>query len=86
MLAGDITIVLAQNILISDVPTQPYILKSAAPGDANDDGKIDATDITALERIIIELDTQTPGADANQDGAINALDITKLERIIVGLN
>jgi hypothetical protein len=56
------------------------------PGDANGDGNINALDITKVERIIVGLDTQTPGADANQDGNINALDITKIERIIVGLD
>ena len=56
------------------------------PGDANGDGNINALDITKVERIMAELDAETPGADANQDGNINALDITKVERIIAGLD
>ncbi|MFH1382215.1 MAG: dockerin type I domain-containing protein [Chloroflexota bacterium] len=54
-------------------------------GDANGDGRIDATDITKTERIIVHLDDPTPGADANQDGNINALDVTKVERLIAGV-
>jgi len=55
-------------------------------GDATGDGKIDACDITKVERIIAGLDTQTPGADANQDGKMNACDITKVERLVAGLD
>jgi len=55
------------------------------PGDANGDGIVNSLDITKVERIIVGLDTATPGADANQDGVVNNLDITKVERIIVGL-
>ncbi|MFC2019341.1 dockerin type I domain-containing protein [Chloroflexota bacterium] len=61
-------------------------LYAEAPGDANGDGKLDALDITKVERIVAGLDTETPGADANQDGSYNALDITKVERIIAGLD
>ncbi len=56
------------------------------PGDANGDGVVNSLDITKVERIIVGLDTETPGADANQDGVVNSLDITKVERIIVGLD
>jgi len=55
-------------------------------GDANQDGSVNALDITKTERIAAGLDAQTPGADANQDGNINALDITKTERIAAGLD
>ena len=55
---------------------------SLLPGDANGDGTINALDITKVERVIAQLDAETPGADANQDGNINALDITKTERIV----
>ncbi len=59
---------------------------SVIPGDANDDGAVNALDITKVERIIAGLDAETPGADANGDGNVNALDITKVERIIAGLD
>ena len=56
------------------------------PGDANGDGKVNALDITKVERIIAKFDPLTCGADANRDGKINALDITKVERIIAKLD
>ena len=59
---------------------------SCIPGDANEDGLVNALDITKVERIIAMLDPETCGADANEDGAVNAMDITKVERIIVGLD
>ncbi|MFC1861385.1 leucine-rich repeat domain-containing protein, partial [Chloroflexota bacterium] len=61
-------------------------LYDALPGDANNDGEINALDITKVERIIAGLDYETPGADTNQDGSINAQDITKVERLIAGLD
>jgi len=61
-------------------------ITSALPGDANGDGVVNAIDITKVERIIVGLDAETPGADANGDGVVNAIDITKVERIIVGLD
>jgi len=61
-------------------------ITSALAGDANGDGMVNALDITKVERIIVGMDAETPGADANGDGMVNALDITKIERIIVGLD
>ncbi len=55
-------------------------------GDANGDGVVDMGDVTKVERIILELDSPTPGADANQDGEIDMGDVTKIERIILGLD
>ena len=58
---------------------------SVLNGDANGDGRVNAVDITKVERIIVRLDSPTSGADANADGKINAIDITQIERIIAGL-
>jgi len=63
---------------------QNTILYDIVQGDANEDGNVNALDITKVERIIVGLDPRTPGADATLDGKINALDITKVERIIAG--
>jgi hypothetical protein len=71
-------------VLLAMAATPAYA--DVMPGDANDDSVVDALDITAVERIIVELDVPTPGADANQDGNINSIDITKTERIIAGLD
>ena len=61
-------------------------------GDLNDDGVVNALDLTLLERYIAGLDVNTPlspeeflrRADVNGDGVVNALDLTALERLIVG--
>ncbi len=58
---------------------------TALPGDANGDGEVNIFDITYLERILVGLEDETPGADANQDGDVNIFDITYLEMIIVGI-
>jgi hypothetical protein len=60
-------------------------ISSSTPGDANGDGMVNALDITKVERIVVGLDAETPGADANGDGVVNALDITKIELIIIGM-
>lgn len=54
------------------------------PGDANKDGSTNSIDVTKIERIMMTLDSPTPGADANYDGSINALDITQVELIMMG--
>jgi hypothetical protein len=59
---------------------------SVTPGDGNGDGVVNALDITKVERVIVALDTETPGADANGDGNINAMDITMVEMIIAGVD
>lgn len=69
----------------TDTTASPvWSFKTIYPGDANNDDDINANDITTIERIILELETETPGADANQDGEINVLDITQTEIFIMG--
>jgi len=69
------------------VPVTLHVTDEAVmKGDANGDGVVNSLDITKVERIIVGLDAETPGADANGDGVVNSLDITKVERIIVGLD
>jgi len=78
---------LAQEIPATWIGDSVHVVTSAVlPGDANGDGVVNNLDITKVERIIVGLDAETPGADANQDGVVNNLDITKVERIIVGLD
>jgi hypothetical protein len=59
---------------------------AVTPGDGNGDGTVNALDITKVERVIVALDTETPGSDANGDGNVNAMDITRIELIIAGLS
>ena len=61
-------------------------------GDLNDDGVVNALDLTLLERYIAGLSVSTPlsqeeflrRADVNGDGVVNSLDITALELLIAG--
>ena len=55
-------------------------------GDANEDGVVNMGDATMVMRIILGLDSPTPGADANGDTIINMGDMTKIEMIILGLD
>ena len=53
-------------------------------GDADNDGDVDAADITYIEHLVA-MDagySVYPGTDANQDGNVNALDITKTELLV----
>ena len=60
----------------------------AAQGDINDDGKIDVTDATLLQKHIaqlIELDSDALAvADMNNDGYITISDVTIIQRIAAG--
>jgi sugar lactone lactonase YvrE len=56
------------------------------PGDANEDGVVDALDLQVEKQIILGELPPTDGADANQDGNINTLDLVKIKRIILGLD
>lgn len=54
-------------------------------GDANDDGWVNALDITRAEQIILDQVSTPPlphDADANEDSTVNILDITIIEHII----
>ena len=72
-------------VVVNDGQANKVWLNEPVPGDADDDGFIDALDITRVERIIAGLDAPTPGADANGDGSVYSVDITKVERIIARL-
>jgi clostripain len=91
---GDSSAITLSNGVLSDVTAgeieatwtgDSVEISSSTPGDANGDGVVNALDITKVERIVVGLDAETPGADANGDGVVNALDITKIELIIIGM-
>jgi hypothetical protein len=63
-----------------------WAVGGVVPGDANGDGVVNIFDIIRVERIIVGLAVETPGADANQDGVVNVFDIIRIARIIVGLD
>jgi hypothetical protein len=55
-------------------------------GDVNRDGKVSAADMTAIERIILNLDPAVDEADANGDGTIDEADVDQVVRFIMGLD
>jgi hypothetical protein len=67
--------------------TQSHPLDDVAiAGDANLDGKVTMADVTAIERIILGMDSPCYQSDANGNGTINMGDVVKTERIILGAN
>jgi hypothetical protein len=61
----------------------PTPTPTSITGDANEDGIVNSTDLTKVERIIMMLDPVTSSADVNADGNINALDLTQIELTIM---
>jgi hypothetical protein len=57
---------------------------SPVPGDANEDGVVDFSDLAKEVRIILGLDPKTNGADANQDDKVDVLDLVEIKLIIIG--
>jgi hypothetical protein len=55
------------------------------PGDVNGDGKINQTDMTRLQGIILLEYPKTPGADLNRDNKIDMEDIGYLALLITNL-
>jgi len=55
---------------------------AASPGDANNDGKIDQADVTAVLNQILGIEPVSPGADCNLDGAVNIQDVICIINII----
>jgi len=53
------------------------------PGDADENGEINAGDITMVERMILGWNAETLNADANQDSTVNTLDIGVIEYMIL---
>jgi len=84
--AGNYTVTLkvTESLSTSNTVTKTGYISVYKAGDANGDGTVNSIDITKVERIIMTLDTSTPGADANGDGNVNAVDITRIEQIIMG--
>jgi len=55
------------------------------PGDADENGEINAGDITMVERMILGWNAETLNADANQDGTVNATDIGVIEYMMLDI-
>jgi len=59
-----------------------------APGDANCDGIVDASDVQLITRYIAGLDAQIDmtSSDYNEDGIVDSSDIMSLKRLLAGLS
>ena len=82
--------VLCVIMAAGSMPVQPA--KADGPtdvwyGDVNDDGSIDAKDVTMIRRQLAggwNVNINEEKADLNQDGEINAKDVTMLRRFLAG--
>ena len=80
-------ITLAENVPISDIPAQPYIIESteegikkkgAIQGDLDHDGDVDQDDLNILLTYRNQPATECPECDLDGDGVITVLDARKL--------
>lgn len=53
-------------------------------GDVNLDGKVDISDVSALQNMLIGIDAETESADVNKDGSVDISDITELLNVLGG--
>ena len=88
---GDTLAVSVENEFLNDNEAQEIPAEWAGGetlvylrGDASGDGRINTSDITKIERIILMMDAETIGADINLDTHVNTSDVTLCERIILG--
>ena len=75
------------TVPVSTVKAEELPAAEVYYGDVNDDGKIDAKDVTALRRYLAggwNVDVNEEKADADGDGAVGTKDVTILRRYITG--
>ncbi|KAF5415552.1 MAG: Cell surface glycoprotein [Candidatus Methanogaster sp.] len=70
--SGDITIVLAEDIPVSEIPSEPYII-NYLKGDLNSDGILTPAD-AAIALAIAASGAHDPAADVSGDGSVTSLD------------
>jgi len=82
---GSPVITLAENVPISDIPAQPYIIESTEegifrkiPGDLDNDADIDQDDLNILLTHRNQPASVCPECDIDGDGVITVLDARKL--------
>ena len=63
------------------------VLDEYLAGDVNNDGQVDAKDVTALRRYLAgwDITIQAASADMNGDGSVDAKDVTILRRQLAGM-
>ena len=68
------------------------LVSANIPGDVNNDGSINVTDVTALVNIILGKDSTAPyiynhvSADVNNDGKVDVTDVTELVNMVLAGN
>ena len=69
----------------TEITEESVVVKygSSLKGDMNGDGKLNARDVTALMKAILNKDTSNMIADMNDDGKLNARDVTALMKVIL---
>jgi len=78
MYPGSVAYTTNVNFGVSSNDSAPVIYPLDDPivaGDANNDGDVNAADIIAIERIIMELDAEDVNADSNSNGKVNMGDV-----------
>lgn len=53
-------------------------------GDINGDGKVNATDIVAIQNYLVKKTSSVENADIDGDGKVNVFDLVMLKRIVLG--
>jgi len=63
------------------------VLDEYLAGDVNNDGVVDAKDVTALRRYLAgwDITVQDASADMSGDGVVDAKDVTLLRRQLAGM-
>jgi hypothetical protein len=57
-------------------------------GDVNKDGEFDATDVTILQRVLVEIPVEeynAVAADVDLDGEVDAIDVTLMQRVLANM-
>ena len=82
-----LTILLVFVLVLTLVPFAAFAAGSRIPGDVNDDGSVNAKDVTTLRRFLAGgygSAIQEIVSDMTGEGAINAKDVTTLRRFLAG--
>ena len=71
---------------VNDITAQYQGGVETLPGDVNDDGKVNVSDVSALINMILGIQTMDESkGDVNGDGRVNVSDVTALINIILGI-
>ena len=75
-----------RNGVLSGEAWAQFVVNMPLLGDANQDGKVTISDVTAIQRVLAELeafsDLQISLADANQDGVVTIDDATTVQKYL----